>query len=60
MAKNNRNTTSIKDFEMNRENPFLKEAIEQVEKMSLKNIKTATKPTKKQFYRLLILRLEKF
>ena len=60
MAKNNRNTTSIKDFEMNRENPFLKEAIEQVEKMSLKNIKPQQKPTKKQFYRLLILRLEKF
>ena len=26
MAKNNRNTTSIKDFEMNRENPFLKKS----------------------------------
>ena len=49
MAKNNRNTTSIKDFEMNRENPFLKEAIEQVEKMSLKNIKPQQNRPKSNF-----------
>ena len=47
MAKNNRNTTSIKDFEMNRENPFLKEAIEQVEKNVVKKYKTATKTDQK-------------
>ena len=45
---------------MNRENPFLKEAIEQVEKNVVKKYKTATKTDQKQFYRLLILRLEKF
>ena len=47
MAKNNRNTTSIKDFEMNRENPFLKKAIEQVEKNVVKKYKTATKTDQK-------------
>ena len=60
MAKNNRNTTSIKDFEMNRENPFLKEAIEQVEKNVVKKYKTATKTDQKAILQAFDPETEKF
>ena len=47
MAKNNRNSTGIKEFEMNKENPFLKDAIEQIQENVVKKYKTATKTDQK-------------
>jgi len=47
MEKNKRNTTGIKDFEMNKENPFLKEAVEQLQKNVVKKYKTATSTDQK-------------
>ena len=47
MKKNNRNTTAIKDYEMNKENPFIKEAIEQIQQNVVKKYKTATNTDQK-------------
>ena len=47
MALNKRNTTGIKEFEMNKENPFLKEAVEQIQQNVVKKYKTATKTDQK-------------
>jgi hypothetical protein len=45
--KNKRNTTAIKDFEMNKENPFLKDAIEQIQENVVKKYKTASNTDQK-------------
>ena len=58
--KNKRNTTAIKDFEMNKENPFLKDAIEQIQENVVKNIRQLLIRTKKQYYKLMTPILEKF
>lgn len=42
-----RNTTGLKDFEMNKENPFIKEAIQQIQESVVKKYKTATKTDQK-------------
>lgn len=47
MSNKQRNSTSIKEFEMNRENPFLKEAVEQIQQNVVKKYKTATKTDQK-------------
>lgn len=47
MSSKQRNSTSIKEFEMNRENPFLKEAVEQIQQNVVKKYKTATKTDQK-------------
>lgn len=43
MEKKRLNTTSITEFKLNKENPFLAQAIEQVEKNVVKKYKSATK-----------------
>ena len=43
-----RNSTSITEFEMYKENPFLQQAVEQVQNNIVKKYKTA-KRTKKQY-----------
>jgi len=45
--KNKRNSTALSEFQLNKENPFLKQAIEQVQKNIVKKYKTATKTGEK-------------
>ena len=44
-----RNSTSITEFEMYKENPFLQQAVEQVQNNIVKKYKTATKTDQKQY-----------
>lgn len=45
--KKQRNTTGLTEFQLNKENPFLKQAVEQVQKSIVKKYKTATKTDQK-------------
>lgn len=47
MTKKRRNSTSITEFKLNKENPFLEEAVEQVNNNIVKKYKTATKTGEK-------------
>ena len=47
--------SNIRSFEKNKENPFLKEAIEQIQSGIVKKYKTLLEALETQFYRLLIL-----
>jgi len=42
-----RNSTALTEFQMNKENPFVKQAVEQVQKNIVKKYKTATKTGEK-------------
>ena len=45
---------------MNKENPFLKDAIEQIQENVVKKYKTASNTDQKQYYKLMTPILEKF
>lgn len=47
MKDRERNTTALSIFKFNKENPFLKQAIEQVEKNTIKRYKTAARTDEK-------------
>ena len=55
-----RNSTGLTEFQLNKENPFLKQAIEQVQKSIVKKYKTASSTDQKLFYKLMIQILERF
>lgn len=47
MTKKRRNSTSITEFKLNKENPFIEEAVEQVNNNIVKRYKTATRTGEK-------------
>ncbi len=50
-SKGTRNNTSLSAYEMHKENPFLSQAIEQIDKSVVKKYKTATKTGEKAILR---------